>query len=436
MKNITVLVSLAAGLAMLAACPSSEGPMGATESSGTTAGEPTTSADTTDGMPPGDCGNDMIDGEEQCDGEELGGAACADVNPAYTGGTLACGASCTFDASACELPPGTALVALNEVTSDSVLAGRFAGPNDAIELYNAGNATADLSGWQLSDDPTFSATKTYVFPEGTMLEPGDFIVLLSFDATTMTGELPFGIDNSGQETLTLAEAGGGVVDSILVDGYLSRVSYCRLPDVSGPWFQCEQTFGEANQLATTACGNGMTEDAEECDGDDLGSSTCEGLGLGYTGGTITCSPTCRLDADECTTTSDLVLNELNATNDGIEIFNGGGAAVDLSGWVLTDDKVRADYDVTLDMAELVFPAGTVLDPGAYLVIPLGLAPGQHPFGLGLAGDTVTLADLTPLTIIDQVTYGANEATVSYCRQPNGPGGAWMAGCAPTMGSAN
>ncbi len=431
--NRASLSPVATVLALLTGCPSGE-PMGGTAGSGTDT-EPTTSADSTDGAP-SDCGNDVIDGDEQCDGAELGGASCTDVNPAYTGGTLSCGASCTFDASACELPPGTALVALNEVTSDSVQSGRFAGPNDAIELHNAGNADADLSGWQLSDDPTLPAAKTYVFPAGTTLAAGEFMVLLSVDATTMTGDLPFGLNNSGEETLTLADDAGGVVDSVLVDGYLARVSYCRLPDVSGPWFQCEQTFGELNMLADTACGNGMAEDAEECDGADLAGGTCEGLGVGYSGGTVSCSPTCRLDAEACTTTSDLVLNELNASTDDIEIFNGGGAAVDMSGWILTDDEVRADYDPNLDMAELVFPAGTVLAPGAYLVVSLGLGPGQHPFGLGLMGDTITLAEPSPITIIDQVTYGAGEATVSYCRLPNGPGNPWMPGCNPTMGAAN
>jgi Lamin Tail Domain len=415
-------------------CPSDPPAGGDTESTTTTATSPATAADTTESGGP-DCGNEAIDGEEECDGLDLGGAECTDVDPAYTGGTLACGASCTFDASACTLAPDTALVAINEVTSEAVLTGDFAGPNDAIELYNAGDVAADISGWQLSDDPTLPPDKTYVLPSGTMLEPGDYLVLLSLDELSMTGELPFGVSDSSLETLSLADADGTAIDYVAVDGYLARESYCRVPDGSGAWFQCVQTFGGENQAADTACGNGVAEDLEACDGRDLAGATCESLGLGYAGGSLSCSPTCKLETDGCTTDSELVLNELSSITDDIEIFNGSAVDVDLTGLVLTDDEVGADYAVSLDTAELVFPAGTVLAPGEYLVIPPGLGPGQHPFGLGAMGDRVTLLDPSPLTIIDQVTYGAGQADVSWCRLPNGPGGEWQA-CLQTLGGPN
>lgn len=415
----------------LAACPSDD-PKGGDTETGTTGGA-TESADGTVGS--GDCGNGVIDEGEQCDGEQLGGATCTDVNPAYTGGTVVCGASCTLDATGCELPPNTPLVTLNEVTSDQVLEGDYAGINDAIELYNAGTGTADLSGWQISDDPMLLVDKTYTIPAGTMLEPSEALVLRSIDTTTMTGELPFGLDASGVETLVLVDAAGTGIDEVSVDGYLARVSYCRVPDGTGAWLQCEQTFGGENQAADTACGNDVVEDAEACDGTDLAGNTCEGLGLGYSGGTMACRPTCKLDADGCTTDSELVINELSSTSDEIEIFNGGNTAADLSGLVLTDDRVDATYDPVVDTAELVFPAGTMLAAGAYLVVQPGLGPGQHPFGLGAMGDRVTLLDPASPTIIDQVSFEAGQAATSWCRQPDGPGGAWQE-CAASMGSAN
>jgi len=429
---------------VLAACPSDD-PSAADSTSGDATGPDTdtdtTNTDATDtdatdtsGV---DCGNDIIEEGEECDGVDLGGSACADVDPGFVGGTLACGATCTFDASGCTIDPGAAVVAINELTSEAVLAGDFMGPNDAIELHNAGGIAADVSGWQISDDAMFLPEKTYVFPAGTMIEPGAFVVLLSVDLLSGTGDFPFGISDSVEETITLVDADGVMVDAIATNGYEARVSYCRLPDASGPWFQCEQTFGAANQLAATACGNGMIEDVEECDGDDVGGVTCEALALGYTGGAIACTGACNLDADGCTTDSAIVLNEIDATNDNIEIFNGSAGAIDLSGWVLTDDNVEADYDATVDTAELVFGPGTTLAAGAYLVVGVGFGPGQHPFGLGLGGDSITLLDPAGgVTIIDQVTYGAAEATVSYCRQPNGPGGVWTADCAATMGGAN
>jgi hypothetical protein len=424
-------------LLLSAACGS---PAGESEGSGSDTDAGTgaaTDAPTTgsDSAPAGDCGNDIREEGEACDGADLGGQQCADVNPAYTGGTLACGASCTLDAAGCVLAPDSALVTLNELTSEAVLAGSFAGKGDAIELYNGGKQAADLSGWKLSDDPTFPDLKTYVFPPGSALGPGEFTVLIAMDTMAMTGDLPFGLNAKATETVTLADGGGETVDSVTVDGYKAVVSYCRLPDAIGAWEQCEQTFGAANQLAATACGNDEREDAEACDGSDLAGQTCAGLKLGYSGGSLGCTLRCRFDAKQCTTDSTLVINELESTADDIEIYNGGAAAVDMSGWILTDDRVDELYDPKGDTAELVFPPGTKLAAQQYLVVQIGTGPGQHPFGLGAMGDTVTLLRPGPI-VIDQVSYGPDEAAVSYCRKPSGPGGTWKADCVPTLGGPN
>jgi hypothetical protein len=45
------------------------------------------------------CGNGTIDGAEQCDGIELGGADC--LAQGLAGGSLACAANCTFDVAGC-----------------------------------------------------------------------------------------------------------------------------------------------------------------------------------------------------------------------------------------------------------------------------------------------------------------------------------------------
>lgn len=54
--------------------------------------------------PPPVCGNGIIEGEEQCDGEDLGGTTCQDLG--FSGGTLGCVPAgnpneCTFDTSQC-----------------------------------------------------------------------------------------------------------------------------------------------------------------------------------------------------------------------------------------------------------------------------------------------------------------------------------------------
>lgn len=48
----------------------------------------------------------------------------------------------------------------------------------------------------------------------------------------------------------------------------------------------------------TACGDGIVNGAEACDGNDLGGATCESLGLSGPG-LPTCSPDCTLDGSSC-----------------------------------------------------------------------------------------------------------------------------------------
>ncbi len=48
-----------------------------------------------------ECGNGVLETGEDCDFGDLGGATCQDPNQGFSFGTLACGASCTFDTSGC-----------------------------------------------------------------------------------------------------------------------------------------------------------------------------------------------------------------------------------------------------------------------------------------------------------------------------------------------
>lgn len=49
----------------------------------------------------GYCGDGIINGMEQCDGYDLGGVQCTDIN-GFTGGTLLCDSNCMWDVSGCD----------------------------------------------------------------------------------------------------------------------------------------------------------------------------------------------------------------------------------------------------------------------------------------------------------------------------------------------
>ena len=402
---------------------------GGSETGDTSSGEATTP---TGGAA---CGDDSIAGDEVCDGTDLGGKQCADLG-GYLGGTLACAADCaSLDVSGCEVDPLAALVVLNELTSRGALTGPYTDLGDAIELYNAGGGDADLTGWKLSDDPTFPLEKTYVFPPGSTLKGGAYLVLVEIDAVTLEGQLPFGISASNEETLTLADANGVMADQLVVQGADAERSYCRLPDGTGAWQTCDQTLGAANAAASATCGNAKVEPGEDCDGADVGGKTCADLGLGFSGGTLGCSGMCTFDASKCTSDSTVTINELESVDDKIELFNSGAMSADLSGWILTDEVIGPAYDPALDTGKLVFLAATSLAAKGHLVISKGDLPTQHPFGLSAAGDTVSLLR-ADLTVVSQVTYGDQAAVISFCRLPDGPAGAWTPDCTPTFGATN
>jgi hypothetical protein len=59
--------------------------------------------------------------------------------------------------------------------------------------------------------------------------------------------------------------------------------------------------------ADTQCGDGVVQDGEDCDGEDLGEVTCQSLG--FEDGIVTCSPNCRPITNACWTCGDESLHQ-------------------------------------------------------------------------------------------------------------------------------
>ncbi len=75
------------------------------------------------------------------------------------------------------------------------------------------------------------------------------------------------------------------------------------------------------------CGDGVVDPYEECDGGDLGGSSCQALGLG--GGQLGCTAGCRVDAADCDVAprcGDGVVNHLDEVCDGADFGVATGLA--------------------------------------------------------------------------------------------------------------
>lgn len=109
---------------------------------------------------------------------------------------------------------------LDEVVINEVLAHTDLPQHDTIELYNHGNATKDLSGAWLSNDPL---TNKYRIPDGTLLPPRGFAIFTD-------SEMGFRLDKTGDQILLVNSNRTRVIDAISFEGQQNGVSLGRVPD--------------------------------------------------------------------------------------------------------------------------------------------------------------------------------------------------------------
>jgi lamin tail-like protein len=125
--------------------------------------------------------------------------------------TLAISVTCEDVAGGGDEP----LVRINEVESNAGV------PGDWVELYNAGTASADLSGWAVLDNDD---THRYVLPAGTTLGAGEYLIV---------EEASLGYGLGGADSVRLFPATG----TTAADSYSwtahATTTYGRCPDGDG-----------------------------------------------------------------------------------------------------------------------------------------------------------------------------------------------------------
>ena len=195
------------------------------------------------------CGDGVKNGQEVCDGEHLGEAACADLG--FYGGTLACNAQCQFNTSGCLGRCGDEIVqgSADEQCDGSVLAG----------------ATCEQLGYH---GGALACTDACTFDE--------------------TGCAAFG--RCGDETLD--------ADNEDCDGSLPDNVTCNTLGNYGGALTCTETC-TFDVSACERCGDGIiqSDHQETCDLSQLGTNTCASLGL--PAGTLTCKSTCQYETANC-----------------------------------------------------------------------------------------------------------------------------------------
>lgn len=122
---------------------------------------------------------------------------------------------------------------------------------DWVEIANKTDKTVDLSGFGLSDSITWP--RKWQFPMGTSIFPGEHKIILlnkSKAAGTNAASLSasYALSRMGNETLTLSDPNGKVLDRMYLPQLPVDVSYGRSQDRDGFFYFDSPTPGEANAM--------------------------------------------------------------------------------------------------------------------------------------------------------------------------------------------
>jgi hypothetical protein len=163
--------------------------------------------------------------------------------------------------------PAPAIVKINEVESNGGT------PGDWTELYNAGTAPADISGWTFKDNDD---THTYVIPAGTVIPVGGYYVV---------EEAAQGFGLGGADSVRLYDAAAALVDSYTWAAH-AAVTYGRCPNGTGAFgAQSSSTKAAANACAPTGPVLSAWPGTNDVKTVDLASQWTSNLsGLTYEGG--------------------------------------------------------------------------------------------------------------------------------------------------------
>ncbi len=278
---------------------------------------------------------------------------------------------------------------LSEVQPENTagLRDNFNEPEPWIELLNAGASALSLEGCYLSNDS--SNLLAYAFPPGALIEAGQHLVVwadaqtIQTDAGNLHANFRLAPSNGVVLLSRLADGRPQVLDYFVYEGVPAGRSYGAYPPAQASYRRIfvQPTPGATNNPAEPAPLLFINE--------WMAANT----------GSV------RDPADA-------------AADDWFELFNGGPADVDLTGFTLTD--------TTSDPRKFVVPEGFRVPAGGFLLVWADEQPGQSRtngdlhvnFKLSQTAEAIAL--YTPGgTRVDGVAFGVQSADVSEGRFPDG-----------------
>jgi len=261
--------------------------------------------------------------------------------------------------------------AYSQLMINEVLAHSHGLDPDIVELYCQGASSFDMADMSITDDP--SEPRKYVFPAGTTINPGQYLVYYA-DLSLAPGHFGFSLYSNG-EGLYLYDKlsnGGGLIDSVEFGIQPNGISIGRV-GWAKEWKLTYQTFGQANEL-------------------------------------------CPLDNPKNIKINEWLANgQVLFEDDFIELYNPGKQPVDISGFYISDNAAARPTKHQFADLSFIPPEGYV-----YLVTDDDESEGADHLNFNLSSDeeTITLTD-QDLNVIDKVIYLSQTTDVSEGRSPDG-----------------
>ena len=277
-------------------------------------------------------------------------------------------------------------VALSEImiSNKGSVPDNLGGYPDYIELHNGSTERADISGYGLSDSLLEGAK--YVFPAGTVLEPGAYVVVWCGGEAEDGMHAPFKL-SAGEEAV-LFDASGRPLDTAVLNSVDSGMVLRREGDT---WIQAKPCPGYPKTEAGMAEYEASLKETEE-------------MGLYIN----------EFMASNATT----ICDSFGSYSDWIELYNSTDTDMDISGFGISDNLSQP--------MKYRFPDGTTIAAKGYLVVFCsgneGMQNGElhAPFGLRSYGEDVVIANRAG-RIIDSYSFKNQETDVSMARIPDGAG---------------
>jgi hypothetical protein len=273
-----------------------------------------------------------------------------------------------------------------------------------VELFNAGNTPIDLGGFRLDG-------VDFLVPAGSIIAAGQAVAIASdldpaafaqrYPGVTVLGHFNGRLSHRGQR-IAILDRQRSVVHAVW---YEDRNGWPRAADGQGYSIELLDPHNDPNAPANWR------------------ASLLPG-GSPDSGPQPFSTPIVRLN--ELMAHNLAAVEHAGSYPDWIELHNAGTASVDLAGWSLTDRD---------DPRRFVFPPGTSIAPGGFLIVWCDQnfdAPGLHSgFALSRHGESVFLYD--PQTNrVDAVSFGPQLTNASLGRLSDGR---WAL-TTPTPGAVN